>query len=509
MADSRVVVLGLARQGLAVTRHLAGTGARVTVSDLGSEDKLRAEIAELAGLPVDFVMGGHPPELLDNCSLLVLSGGVPPQTSIVQEAIARGIPLTNDGLLTLQMAHDRGLGPLVAVTGSSGKTTTSTLTGLMLENGSRTVHVGGNIGTPLVDKMDGIGPGEAIVLEFSSFQLELFDAALTQTDVGAIGPQFACITNITPNHLDRHPSMAAYVAAKFNLIHTLPPGATLVVNLDDPVLGALLPSITPSASVDRISQWELEEIVDAARTQIRERGIRIVPFSLRRSLPAGAALAGDSLTIDGDVICERKELLVRGEHNIANMLAAAALSRSAGAGLASIRTVAKSFKGVPHRLEIVDIRDGITWVNDSIATAPERAVAALRSFDDIDGTIILLAGGKDKNLPWDKFAAEAVKRVAFLIGFGESGPIIVNRVREHARFSRRQSPGCATVLRLDEAVSLAAKIATPGAIVLLSPGGTSFDAYKDFEERGEHYRRLVRGLQRSGPTADSGKGIGE
>ena len=193
------------------------------------------------------------------------------------------------------------------------------------------------------------------------------------------------------------------------------------------------------------------------------------------------------MTVDGAAICERSDLRVPGEHNVSNILAAAAISRTAGASLASIRAVARTFQGVPHRLEVVAARDGVTWINDSIATAPERAVAALRSFDDAGRTVILLAGGKDKNLPWDVFAAEVIKRVRFLIGFGDSGAMIVNHVKEQAQFGQVQAPGCATVKRLDEAVALAGKIAAPGAIVLLSPGGTSFDAYKDFESAGRAF----------------------
>ena len=154
--------------------------------------------------------------------------------------------------------------------------------------------------------------------------------------------------------------------------------------------------------------------------------------------------------------------------------------------------VATSFAGVAHRLEIVAEAGGVLWINDSIATAPERSVAALRSFTPGAQTLILLAGGKDKNLPWDAFASEAVGRINFLIGFGQSGPMIVRTVQERARFLQQKAPNCAVVQRLDEAVELAARVAGSNSVILLSPGGTSFDAYQDFEERGEHFRQLVR-----------------
>ena len=501
-AGQRIVVLGLARQGMALVRYLCGQGARVTVSDLASEAQLRNEVAALGDLPVSLVLGGHPSSLLEDCDLLFLSGGVPPQIPFVREAIERRIPLSNDSLLTLELAYANGLGPAVAVTGSSGKTTTATLAGLMLTGDDRVVHVGGNIGVPLVDQMDRIRPGEPLVLELSSFQLELFDADLARKPLHRIGPQVAVLTNITPNHLDRHPSMADYVAAKLNLIRSMPPRSRFIVNLDDIVTSVFSSQHVESAGSSLPRDWGLEKILAETRTLIRDRGIEIVPFSLRQELEFGACLVGDKLTLDGEVICDRSEMQLRGEHNVSNMLAAAAVSRAAGAKLRTIRHVATTFQGVPHRLEIVERHDGVLWIDDSIATAPERALAALRSFAASDQTIILLAGGTDKNLPWDAFAEEVIARVKFLIGFGDSGDMIVNFVKEQARFNQQHPPGCATVRRLDEAVALAAKVASPNSIVLLSPGGASFDAYRDFAERGEHFRQLVRQVVNERPASE-------
>jgi UDP-N-acetylmuramoylalanine--D-glutamate ligase len=201
---------------------------------------------------------------------------------------------------------------------------------------------------------------------------------------------------------------------------------------------------------------------------------------------------------------------LRGDHNISNILAAAAISGSAGATCAAMGEVARTFAGVPHRLQVVAQSEGVTWINDSIATAPERTVAALRSFTPGEQTLILLVGGKDKNLPWETFADEALARVNFLIGFGHAGAMIINLVQEHARYTKRPAPNCAVVQRLDEAVELAARVAFANlapataqsadvavlaeqlpTVVLLSPGGTSYDAYRDFEARGEHFQRLI------------------
>jgi UDP-N-acetylmuramoylalanine--D-glutamate ligase len=187
---------------------------------------------------------------------------------------------------------------------------------------------------------------------------------------------------------------------------------------------------------------------------------------------------------------------LRGDHNVGNLLAAAAISGVAGVQPPAIGEVATTFAGVPHRLEIVAESAKTVWINDSIATSPERAVAALRSFSPDEQTLILLAGGKDKNLPWERFADEVIERVTYLIGFGQAGPMIVNAVQDRARYLRRQAPNSAVVQRLDEAVELAARVAESSSscgntVILLSPGGTSYDAYKDFEARGAHFRQLV------------------
>mgnify|MGYP000879559060 FL=1 len=515
LTGRRIVILGLARQGLALARFFCSCGANVAVSDLASADTLQAELAALGDLPVELALGSHPLSLLDGCDLLCLSGGVPPQSAFVAEAAARDIPLSNDSLLSLQIAKALDLGPAVAITGSSGKTTTTTLTGEMLAGPGRTVHVGGNIGTPLLDRLDTVQRREPIVLELSSFQLELFDPALAWGRIDQEGPSVGAILNITPNHLDRHPSMAAYAAAKLNLLRSMPAGARLIVNLDDPVTASLAgarPQRNASSAAAEANhaqaipdEWNLEPLLAEARALIRRRKLRLIPFSSRQRLTFGAWLEDDTLMLHGRPICRRQDVKLRGNHNISNLLAAAAISHAAGADLDTIRRVAQTFAGVPHRLEVVAQANGITWINDSIATSPERAIAGLRSFPAGEQTLILLAGGKDKNLPWDTFAAESLARVSFLIGFGHSGSMIVNAVKERARFGQQPIPGYAVVQRLDEAVELAARMAPPNSVVLLSPGGTSFDAYRNFEERGEHFRRLVTKLLENHAQASAGQ----
>ena len=498
-----VVILGMGRQGLALARFFAAGGANVTISDVAPAERLTEELDQLGDLPVVLALGGHPSDLLDGCDLLCLSGGVMLQTPLVQDAIRRGIPLSNDSLLTMQLAPC----PVVAITGSSGKTTTTTLVGEMLQEtagGAHTVHVGGNIGRPLVDRLDTIRQDDMMVLELSSFQLELFDPSLAYGPLDRLGPDVAAILNITPNHLDRHSSMSDYALAKSNLLRHLKPTSVVVFNADDPVAGRMAGWDDEEAPVP--AEWELDSLLTQCRTALgKDRPI--IPFSISSSrrrrlssrhaetLPpdvgAWASESTEDLIFEGRPFCRRSDVRLRGEHNISNLLGAAAISGAAGASVEAMGRVARSFAGVPHRLEEMRPNGNVVWINDSIATAPERAVAGLQVFPPGAQTLILLAGGKDKNLPWDTFADEVLDRVQCLIGFGEAGSMIADKVRERASFRRISAPCCAVVQRLDEAVVLAKQTATPGTVVLFSPGGTSYDAYKNFEQRGEHFRNLV------------------
>ena len=503
--NRNIVILGLARQGQALARFFVAAGANVTISDVAPAEEVAEELDKLSELPVALALGGHPPKLLQNCDLLCLSGGVGLRIPLVQEAIRRGIPLSNDSLLTMQLAPC----PVIAITGSSGKTTTTTLVGEMLRTtfgDTRTVHVGGNIGTPLVDRLDTIREDDLMVLELSSFQLELFDPKIAYGPLAGLGPDVAAILNITPNHLDRHSSMADYAAAKSNLLRHLKPTSKVVFNADDPVTGRMvgwqdeeLNALLSSKAVP--AHWELDTLLAQCRSTLgKDR--RIIRFSQRASarqrriehshaLELGAWATDEELIFEQRPFCRRAQVRLRGEHNISNLLGAAAISGAAGASVEAMGRVARSFAGVPHRLEEVPPKGNVLWINDSIATAPERAVAGLQVFPPGAQTLILLAGGQDKNLPWDTFADEVLDRVQCLIGFGEAGSMITDKVRERASFRRISAPCCAVVQRLDEAVVLAKQTAEPGTVVLFSPGGTSYDAYKNFEQRGEHFRNLV------------------
>lgn len=497
----RVVILGLARQGVAAARFFVQQGAQVTVSDAAPAERLAEPLAQLAaalahdGRTVDTVelaLGGHPMTLLDGCDLLCLSGGVPPQIPLVQAALSRGVPLVNDTILTLERSKARVAG----ITGSSGKTTVTTLIGLMLAasglavpsgNGFATsrrgsqphVWVGGNIGLPLVDKLAQIDAQDWLVLELSSFQLELFDDS---TGGRSLSPQLAAILNVTPNHLDRHPSMSQYAASKANSLRWQRAGDAAVLGADDPVTGG----------------WLRGRAVDIAAGAGQPAvsfpvAARLLGFGLGEPVGEGCWLRSDALALrlDGSEhsIVAVDAVKLRGRHNLLNIAAAGAVAALAGASVEAIGQVARTFTGVPHRLELVQELNGVRWYNDSIATAPERTAAALRSFHE---PIVLLAGGRDKKLPWDEFAQLAHQRVRVLVTFGEAAELIERAVAANA-----PADASLRVIHSDDlasAVAAAASVVRSGDVVLLSPGGTSYDAYRDFEARGEHFRSLVANL---------------
>ncbi len=454
----KVVVIGAARQGLALARYLAQKGAQVVLNDQRPVVQLEAARQALADLPpaaqarLTWVCGGHPLGLLDDADLVCPSGGVPLELPLVLEAQRRGVPLSNDSQIFLQECPCRTIG----ITGSAGKTTTTTLLGRMARLAGQ-AWVGGNIGSPLLSVVDEMQPGDLAVIELSSFQLEIMSLS---TDV-------AVVLNITPNHLDRHSTMEAYTAAKARLVTCQSAGGVAVLGRDDP--GA----------------WALR---NQAAGQVVSFGMQRPPHG-----EPGAFVQGEMIYWwDGQAEMEILPLThihLRGAHNVQNVLAACAAGISAGLLPEHMQAALDGFSGVPHRLEFVGEWGGAAWYNDTIASAPERSMAAIRSFDE---PIVLLAGGRDKNLPWEDFAALVHQRVDHLILFGEAAEKIAQAVGSVQPGSRPYSiQRCAG---LQQAVWAAARVIQPGDVVLLSPGGTSFDEFRDFEERGEVFRKWVSEL---------------
>lgn len=453
----RVLIIGAARQGLALARYLATQGALVTLNDQRSAEHLKSAIDALREVPVQWSLGGHPLELLEHADLVCLSGGVSPAMPLAVEAARRGIPLSNDSQLFLEAVPCLVIG----ITGSAGKTTTTTLVGRMAEKHVQLPNrawVGGNIGTPLIDQLTEIQPADLVVLELSSFQLELMTVA----------PQIAAVLNITPNHLDRHGTLEAYAAAKARILTYQPTESISILNRDDP------------------GSWELRSKVQG----------KLISFGFSR--PAADATGtfvenGKLFWQSGgrsEVFLEKSDIKLRGDHNLANVLAAGAIAFAAGFSPEAVAAGIRDFNGVPHRLQLVRSLHGVNYYNDSIATAPERTCAAIGSFTE---PIVLLLGGRDKNLPWEDLAALVHERVDHVVVFGEASIKILaalGPVRPDRRPYSIQHCG-----DLETAVQAAAEVAEPGSVVLLSPGGTSFDEFTDFEERGEAFQLWVNRLQ--------------
>ena len=450
----RVLILGAARQGLALARWLSIHGAQVTLSDMRGEDELRVARESLAEFGITWALGGHPLELLDSTDVLCPSGGVPLTLPIVVEAVSRGIPLSNDSQIFMEMVPCRTIG----ITGSAGKTTTTTLVGNMakIAYGDK-VYTGGNIGDPLINYVDNMKADDIAIMELSSFQL----------DQMTISPNVAAILNVTPNHLDRHGTMDAYTAAKARILEFQSSDDVAILGHDDKGAWNLRNKV--QGKLFTFSMDELDEGFD------------------------GAYLHDGLLNLrDGNAylpLLLREKIQLRGDHNVQNVLAAFTIGHAAGFPLDAMLEAVEEFHGVPHRLELVRELNGVRWYNNSIATAPERTIAVIQAFDE---PIVLMLGGRDKDLPWEELMQLVNERVDHVVLFGEAAEKIQKTV-DSLELSQKRF----TVTRVDglhEAVIKAAEVAEPGDVVLLSPGGTSFDEFKDFAERGERFVTWVREL---------------
>ena len=463
LAGKRVVVFGFGRQGTALARWLPTIGAEVVVTDSRSAKSLGLRRRDYPG--VRFYLGRHPDEVLVGARCICVSGGVPLDLPILLDARERGIPFTNDAQLFLE----RCPAPVIGITGSAGKTTTTALVADIVAKAGYKVWRGGNIGNPLIEDLANIRPADIVVMELSSFQLELMSTS----------PQVAAVLNLTPNHLDRHGAFENYAAAKANILRYQRPTDVAVLGWDCP----------GSKSFEQAVAGEL------------------LAFSQYDMVPDGAFMLGSRLLVAGSasydmgphIVCERAEIPLRGDHNVLNVLAACAIA--GGMGLAIdrpgvtpdvMRQSIRSFQPVAHRLETVREVAGVTWVNDSIATAPERLLAALASYEE---PLVLLIGGADKDLPWEAALHYALRKARHIILFGEDGgKQVASKVMNLLAKTSVQDDQLSRVKTLAEAVERAAAVARAGDIVLLSPGGTSYDAYEDFAARGEHFRQLVSEL---------------
>lgn len=440
--------MGLGRfgGGVGVARWLAAQGARVQVTDKDAPDKLAASVAKLADLPIELRLGEHRESDFRSCELLVVNPAVPETSPYLKIARDSGVPITTEINLFLGRLPAR---TTIGVTGSVGKSTTTAMIGHMLQRAQRDrrVWIGGNLGGSLLDELPQIGPDDLVVLELSSFQLQ-------RTTLLPWAPSVAVITNLAPNHLDWHGSFDAYAAAKMSLVQRLDPSSGLIVAPDDDALWRRISSVALAG----VSGWRFR-LADE-----KPIAIGVGPRCADRALEWPALTLG-----------------VPGRHNRLN--AGAALSVAAALGVERDAALAAltDFDGLPHRLQRVAQRDGITYFNDSKSTTPEAAITAMEAFEQ---PLLLILGGYDKGIDLRPVAERAARRAKFSACIGPTGPGIADAVRS--------AGGAAEYLEsLDGAVAACQRRAQVGDIVLLSPACASWGMFEDYRARGDAFTRLV------------------
>jgi UDP-N-acetylmuramoylalanine--D-glutamate ligase len=447
LAGKKVLVVGLARTGIATALFCAERGARVTATEERRESEIAETAAKLRAAGVTLELGAHRPETFVLQDLIVPSPGVPQTMPALAAARAIGVPVWSE----IELAWRFLRGRLICITGSNGKTTTTSLIGHILETAKMPVQVAGNIGTPLISRVDVSSDSSFTVVEASSFQLE---------SISAFRPDIAVLLNITPDHLDRHGSTEAYGSAKARIFENQTAEDSAVINADD----AVAPQYAPAEP-------------------------RVFWFSRTKRVASGCYLRGDEIVFRCDgaesVLLERKIIGLRGSHNIENVLAAAAAARLAGIAPAAIVEGVRTFAGVEHRIEYVATVSGVEYFNDSKATNVD---ATLKALDAFPGNVLVILGGKDKGSDY-KILRQALRsraRLALLIGSaadkieaGLAGIVPVERADT-----------------LERAVEIASRRAQPGDTVLLAPACASFDQFENYEHRGRVFKQLVRDLEK-------------
>lgn len=447
--DRRILIIGMGKSGVAAAKALAAGGGVITITDTKSQAELTEAFSELEGWPVRIVTGGCPEVVPEKFDLVVTSPGVPIWAEPLKEAVNYDIPVLSE----VELAYRFAKGPLVAITGTNGKTTTTALIGQMFKDAGFPVSVAGNIGIPLIQEVLHKPPEHIFVVEVSSFQLEW---------VEDFHPKVALITNITPDHLERHGTMEEYLGVKARIFKQQTAADYTVLNYDDPRIRELA-SLTPG---------------------------QVIFFSRLHKLKKGVFVNNGKIYINinghEEPVCAAGELTIPGAHNLENALGAVAAGWAMGLSGRQMADTLRSFPGVPHRLEKVAVINGVEYINDSKGTNPEAAVKALEAFDK---PIVLIAGGSRKgNVDFSVFAQKIREKVRELILVGDTAHEIRMAV-EQVGFTKAR-----IVKDLAEAVAVAAELAQPGEIVLLSPACASFDFFRNFDHRGEVFKELVHRL---------------
>jgi UDP-N-acetylmuramoylalanine--D-glutamate ligase len=460
--DKRVLVMGLGLHGggLGVTRWLVKQGAHVTITDLKNAEELKPTLEALSDLPVGYVLGEHRESDFTNADLVIRNPGVPRESKFLALAQEQGIPIRMEMGLFFERLP-RGAEQVIGITGTKGKTTTTLMVGEILKRENPKTVVAGNLRVSALELLDTIDAETPVVLELSSFQLEEFETL-------KISPHLAAITNIYPDHLDRYRDMDEYVAAKAQIFLHQGLSDYCILNFDNSIVTHLRPRV--------VSQ--------------------VVWFSAKRALNDGALVERGAIAWNQRGTKQRvlrvAELGAMGEHNIENALAATAISLTWGARVELVADALRNFKGAPHRLEVVRELNGVSYINDTTATAPAATVAALKALTSYGGQIYLIAGGSDKRLDFTEMAqmisAQRVK-VILLEGAGT----------EKLEQALKQVGADNLILRkygqLEDAVLRAREEAKSGDTVLLSPGCASFGMFANEFERGDKFREIVKGLR--------------
>jgi len=456
LANRRITVLGMARSGESAARLLLAAGARVTIADAKDAVQLADVLARLDRTKLTVRTGADYGSSLQETDLVVISPGVPARSPLLQEVRGRGVPVIGE----LELASWFLTAPVIAITGTNGKSTTVTLIGEMLARSGKHAFVGGNIGTPLSEaalatqQAGKAAPYEYIVAEVSSFQLET---------IRRFHPWFAAILNISTDHMDRYEAPGDYVAAKARIFENQSGSDMALLNLDDAQVAAMRPMVRARAlgfsGSGRLGQGIEEGVVWDGRQVTARFGGRT------------------------DAICRREEIRMPGSHNLANAMAAVAAGVAARCPVDAIRDALRTFPGIEHALEAVRERRGVKFINDSKGTNVDAVLKALESFEE---PIVLIAGGRDKGGDFERLKEIVRHRVSHLILIGEAAPRLQQVLHECRRISRAPS--------LRAAVEEAAAVATAGSVVLLSPACASFDMFADYQDRGRQFKQLVNEL---------------
>jgi UDP-N-acetylmuramoylalanine--D-glutamate ligase len=449
LKGKKVLIVGAARSGIAAAKFLVARGAVVAINDQKPVDKWSGEALALNELGVGLLPGEVPSWLLDQIELLVVSPGVPANIIPIRYAERAGAEVIGE----IELAYRFLKGPIIAVTGSNGKTTTTTLIGELLRDAGLPVQVGGNIGKPLISLVEGSRDDGWTVVELSSFQLETtreFHAAI------------AVVLNVTPNHMDRYETFTDYAAAKHRIFTNQSAADVAVLNADD----------------ETVSSWA--------------RGLRahVINFSSKKALDKGLFLRGNELVsrITGDeiVLLRADEMKLRGLHNVENVLAAFAAGMAAGANPISMRETVKAFRPVEHRLEFVAEIECVKFYNDSKATSVDATLKALEAFRHDAGKVVLILGGRGKKAPYAPLVSLVREKVRALVLIGEDTETIAKELGGSAPSERATD--------MQDAVRRSFKLSEPGDVVLLAPACASFDMFDSFEHRGTVFKEEVSNL---------------